>query len=179
MSQDILDQKNCTSAAYIDAVASHFASVCVVTTEIDGEYFGLTATAVASVTADPPRLLVCVNKSAFSHDKIIQSGRFCVNVLSTAHEDIAKRFAGHTDQYKERFTTQNWIKLSTGAPALKNALASFDCILGELSPQATHSVLFGDVIAVSKDETKVPLLYGERQYWPLGDLVDTVSDDGR
>ena len=60
------------AAEYIAAVAQHVSSVCVIATLCEGERFGLTATAVASVSAAPARLLVCINKSGRAHDKILE-----------------------------------------------------------------------------------------------------------
>src|SRR5208283_2412624 len=71
-----------TPGDYIQAMGQHVASVCVITTALDGERYGLTATAVSSVSAQPPRLLVCVNRASFTHAKIAEAGVFCVNVLS-------------------------------------------------------------------------------------------------
>lgn len=64
---------------YLAAIAHHVSSVCVIATEIDGARYGLTATAVASVSAEPPRLLACVNKSGLTHQKIVAAEAFdCV-----------------------------------------------------------------------------------------------------
>jgi flavin reductase (DIM6/NTAB) family NADH-FMN oxidoreductase RutF len=71
---------------FVQAMGQHVASVCVITTQHGAERYGLTATAVSSVCADPPRLLVCVNKSGQTHHKIIASGHFGVNVLGEAQE---------------------------------------------------------------------------------------------
>jgi flavin reductase (DIM6/NTAB) family NADH-FMN oxidoreductase RutF len=70
------------------------AGVTIVTTIHDGERSGLTATAVTSLSVDPPQLLVCVNREAGSHDLIRRGERMCVNVLSHAHKNLAARFAG-------------------------------------------------------------------------------------
>jgi flavin reductase (DIM6/NTAB) family NADH-FMN oxidoreductase RutF len=83
-----------TSSEFISAMAQHVSSVCVITTAHAGECFGLTATAMSSICASPPRLLVCVNKSGISHEKILASGVFCLNVLSEAQDAVAKAFAG-------------------------------------------------------------------------------------
>ena len=86
------------AAEYIDAIAQHVSSVCVITTVHDGQRYGLTATAVSSVCAAPPRLLVCVNKSGLTHDKIVAAGRFAVNVLTEEQEQVAMVFAGMGDK---------------------------------------------------------------------------------
>ena len=78
------------AAEYIAAIAQHVSSVCVITTEVNGERFGLTATAVSSVSAEPPRLLVCINKSGLTHDKIILAQHFAVNVLGENQDDMVR-----------------------------------------------------------------------------------------
>lgn len=163
MTQDELAAAPVVSAPeYVAAVAQHVASVCVITTLCDGERFGLTATAVASVTAAPPRLLACVNKSGISHTKILRAGCFCINVLTEAQHRIATAFAGA--KAADRFAVAAWTTMATGAPALVDAAASFDCRLASLCDQSTHSVLFGDVLATRHRAGQDALLYGVRRY---------------
>ena len=106
----------------------HFAIGVTIITARDGDAkAGLTATAVCSVTADPPRLVVFVNKNVVACDMIMKSGALCVNVLSGEQEDVAKAFAGmikdvHGDA---RFQYGVWQELVSGAPALEGTLASF------------------------------------------------------
>ena len=70
------------------------ASVTLITTRHRDLRGGLTATAVCSVSAEPPQILVCVNKTASAHDPIGEAGFFCVNILAPDHRKIAERFAG-------------------------------------------------------------------------------------
>lgn len=152
---------------YINAVAQHVSSVCVITTMLDGQRHGLTATAVASVSAEPPRLLVCVNKSGATHDRIVAAGSFCVNVLTEEQDKVAMAFAGMGGPEADRFATGQWQTLATGAPVLVGAAAAFDCVLGETSDQSTHSVFFGDVVAVRNQTGRDTLLYGARRFRQL------------
>ncbi|GAB4261260.1 MAG: flavin reductase [Pararhodobacter sp.] len=167
MSQDLKSLPPVTAAEYVSAIAQHVSSVCVITTELDGERFGLTATAVSSVCAEPPRLLVCVNKSGLTHDKIVRAGKFCVNVLTEAQDTVAMVFAGMGGKDVDRFATGDWMTLETGAPALQGAAAVFDCVLGEVCAQSTHSVLFGDVVATAHVSGRDTLLYGARRFRQL------------
>lgn len=133
--------------------------VVIVATECDGQCHGLAATAVTSVTAEPPTLLVCVNRSASSHDALVRSGHFCVSVLGEADRDIAMRFGSSADR-ETRFVGREWRPLVTGSPALAGSLASFDCRLSEVMKSSTHTLLFGQVVALETwaDEIR-PLLY--------------------
>lgn len=163
------------AAEYVAAAAQHVSSVCVITTSLDGVRYGLTATAVASVCAEPARLLICVNKSGKTHEKIIRAGRFCVNVLTEAQDSVAMTFAGMGDA--DRFALGEWIALATGAPALVSAAASFDCRLASISDQSTHSVLFGDVLAVRRRAGEDTLLYGARRYRQLRKVFTVLAGD--
>ena len=134
------------------------AGVTIVTTSIGDQRIGLTATAVCSLSAEPPMLLACVNREAGAHDPALQSRVFCVNVLSAQHLDLATQFAS-SERVAERFTTGEWGTLETGAPVLMDALASFDCLLGQTLRAETHTVLTGRVQAVRTDAAQEPLLY--------------------
>lgn len=176
MSADFADLPPVPANDYIAAVAQHVASVCVITTVCDGERFGLTATAVASVCAAPARLLVCVNKSGLSHDKILRSGQFCVNVLTESQDRIAMVFAGMAG-LGDKFEVGDWTEMKTGAPALVDAAASFDCRLASICDQPTHSVLFGDVIATRHLAGEDTLLYGVRRFRQLRKIFSAVAGD--
>lgn len=149
---------------FVRAMGHHVASVCVITTQVGGQRFGLTATAVSSVSSTPPRLLVCVNKSGITHEKILEAGCFCVNVLGEDQDHVAKLFAGISGKDIDRFSVATWHQRVTGAPVLAGAAAAFECRIGETSDQSTHTVLFGDVVAVEAATNLDPLLYGLRRF---------------
>ena len=155
------------AAEYVDAIAQHVSSVCVITTDLGGERFGLTATAVSSVTADPPRLLVCVNKSGLTHEKILASGRFAVNVLAEDQDLVAMVFAGMGGRDVDRFTRGDWGRMQTGAPTLQGASAVFDCHLIETMSQSSHSIFLGEVVATTHRTGADTLLYGARRFRQL------------
>jgi flavin reductase len=144
------------------------AGVSIVTT-IDGDDpHGFAATSVTSVSADPsPLLLVCVNKSVSCHDLMLASGRFCVNVLSEADVETARLFSSSEDRHR-RFELCKWERLSTGAPALTGALASFDCRIHRAVEVQTHTVLFGEVVETRliNDELH-PLVYVDGRFGGL------------
>lgn len=138
--------------------------VTIVTTSYRGDMFGLASTSVSSVSAEPPVLLVCVNRTASSHDPIAQSGRFCVNLLRRGDDELAGRF-GRPENRLSRFVGRDWQTLVTGAPALVGCLASFDCaVVNELSAHS-HTVFFGRVAAIRTwSEDIDPLLYWDGAY---------------
>ncbi len=120
---------------------------------------GMTATAVASVTADPAKLLICVNRSTWAHGIISQSRILGVNVLGSDSLPLAKRFAGGV-RPEEKFAEGAWLTTTSGAPLLASALASFDCLVSESIEASTHDIFICDVLGVLlREPGGDPLIY--------------------
>jgi flavin reductase (DIM6/NTAB) family NADH-FMN oxidoreductase RutF len=138
------------------------AGVTIVTSFDGKSRAGLTATAVCSLSAEPPQLLVCVNRQALPNAVIARAKRFCVNVLASGQKSLAMRFAGATGhQGEDRFAKGRWGVLATGAPILDGALASFDCELARAIPAGTHTIFIGRVVAVASRKGGKALLYAD------------------
>jgi flavin reductase (DIM6/NTAB) family NADH-FMN oxidoreductase RutF len=145
-------------------------AVTVIATGAPGQRFGLTATAVCSLSDDPPTLLACVSRTASAHDVISRNRTFSVNLLADDQEIVAARFAGRAGLRGEaRFEGADWHALATGAPILAGALAAFDCEITQEHVFATHTIFIGRVVASAAREAADPLLYlrgGFRQLGP-------------
>lgn len=140
------------------------AAVNVVTTDGPAGLGGFTASAVCSVTDDPPTLIVCVNLAS-RQNEIIRSNRvLCVNTLAIGQGDIAALFSTKELPIAERFAAGRWTKLATGSPVLEGAIASFDGRVVERLERGTHSVIFCEVDAVRSTPLAEPLLYIDRGY---------------
>nr|UII03341.1 FMN reductase [Paraburkholderia sp.] len=136
--------------------------VCVLTSGLDGKPAGLTATAVTSLSADPPRLLACVNQTASAYATIEKSRSLCVNVLSADDLSLARCFAGMVPTMvgAARFAQGIWSDCEGGAPVLSSALVSFQCRVAEMLPAHTHSILICDVLGLAmRPRDSAPLIY--------------------
>jgi flavin reductase (NADH)/flavin reductase len=122
-------------------------AVTIVTTRgVAGERRGVTATAVCSLSASPPAVIACINRDTWVGQLAPASGVFCVNVLSRAQRHVAETFAGRTGHVAEdRFLVGDWQALESGAPALREAIACFDCRLDRCVEFASHVLLVGEV----------------------------------
>jgi flavin reductase len=148
-----------------EAMSRVAAAVHIVTTGGPAGLGGITATSVASITAEPPMMLFCMNKTSPSVARVIENGVFCINTLTGSHEGLANVFAGRTGHHlDERFTYAEWTKLVTGAPVLRHAAAVFDCRLAEVKDVMTHFVMFGAVEAVEYCQGDCNLTYAHRRY---------------
>lgn len=145
-------------------------AVCVIATEHNGARGGLTATAVTSFTADPPQILLCVNRNASAYPSLCESGKFTINLLREENVFIAQRFAGlDGSKGTERFDGAKWEMMVTGAPALADSLASIDCRLVELIERNGHGLIIGSVVS-TRIRGGDPLVYVRQNFHALKKL---------
>lgn len=138
--------------------------VSIITTVDAGERHGMVATSVCSVSAEPPTLLVCVNRTATSHAAIRRAGFFCVNLLAEQDDQLARRFSTPVDR-DQRFDDRQWTAMVTSAPALVGSLASFDSEVVEAVDVQSHTVFIGRVKAVELWQSEfVPLVYHDGRF---------------
>lgn len=148
-----------------EAMSRVAGAVHIVTTAGPAGLGGITASAVTSITLEPPMMLFCINKTSPSAERMMANGVFCINTLAAADEPLSDIFAGRTGLHlEERFATGLWTKLATGAPVLSSALAAFDCRFVEAKEVSTHLIMIGVVEAVEIASGGEALLYGHRKY---------------
>jgi flavin reductase len=148
------------------------AAVNLITSDGVAGKHGIVASAVCSVTDTPPTLLVCVNRTAFVHGKLLQNGALCVNVLAAHHQNLSSVFARYIAGV-DRFSCGDWITLDTGSPVLRDANVAFDCRIGSVLEQGSHSVMFCEIKSVHLPEKPDRgLVYFSRDYHHL-DAVRT------
>lgn len=148
-----------------DAMARLGAAVNVVTTTGPDGPCGLTASAVCSVTDDPPTLLLCINRESELNEVFKESGVLCVNTLAASQEELSPLFAGFTGVAQAaRFEIGKWTTLQTGAPVLEGAVVSFDCRIAQSTEVGTHTVFFCEVEAIRAGGAHEGLIYFGRSY---------------
>ncbi len=153
-------------------------AVTIVSTAHDDVRAGLTATAVTSLSAEPPRLLACINRQGGTYDIISRSRCLAVNVLGTDFKQLAMRFAGLDGEPEtERFSEGIWFEAATGAPLLKGALVGFDCSVESILDAGSHAIVIGNIEAVNMPEASAenlddPLCYINGDWATLQVLPD-------
>jgi flavin reductase (DIM6/NTAB) family NADH-FMN oxidoreductase RutF/DNA-binding GntR family transcriptional regulator len=145
-------------------VIGHFASgVTVITALHDGAPYGTTASAVSSLSLEPPMLLVCLNKQSSTGQAIAAARRFAVNILGEDQPDAAMRFAR---KGAEKFKDVGVAPGEWGEPLLADALATLECVVVEEVTGGTHSVFLAEVHRASA-RTGAPLAYFRGQFGRL------------
>jgi flavin reductase len=135
--------------------------VTIVTTSNADGIHGFTVNAFASVTAEPPTVLVCVNRTARAHPIITDSGGFCVNILALEQQPLAEKFQG--GEPHERFNGVVHRAGPSGSPILDGVLAYVDCQVEEELNSGTHTIFIGRVLEAG-ERVGAPLGYFDRAY---------------
>ncbi|MBD0864127.1 MAG: flavin reductase [Rhodobacteraceae bacterium] len=158
--------------SFRQAMGRFAGAVNAITTEEEGEPSGLIATAVCSLSFEPPSVLVCVNKKGRSHDAIIRRGAFAVNLLSPSLMHVASQF--QKERGAARFSNGKWSAGPTGSPMLVGAPMALDCQLAMVHDGYSHSILVGEVVHVelSGDGDDASLLWKGRGYHQPIEVVD-------
>jgi flavin reductase len=153
-----------SKSEFRNAMARVCAPVNVITTNGPSGRGGFTATAMCSVTDEPPSLLVCMNSKSAQTALFIENRRFCVNVLTPEHKALASFFAGQQSDMEARYAAAEWVEFASGNQALADAMVSFDCRLTEARLVGTHNILIGEVVDIRSRRDGHALLYFDRNY---------------
>ncbi|WP_326836981.1 flavin reductase family protein [Amycolatopsis rhabdoformis] len=136
--------------------------VSVVTGLADDETpYGSTVSAFASLSMEPPMVLVSLVKSSRLLAVVRQSGRFGLNILGSAHSQLARTFATALAP-EEKFTGVDWA-VEAGVPRLTGALSWLGCTVEQEVEGGDHLVLFGSVSSLSSCAGE-PLTYHRRAF---------------
>lgn len=154
-------------STFLTAMRCAPTAVSVVTTDGPAGRFGVTVSAVASVSADPPMLLACINRRSPVGGAIARNRKFTVNLLSEAQSGIADCFAGRPHPEKGKafhFDEEEWAEGGCGrAPRLEDASAAFHCDIEQMHDAGTHTIIIGRVVEAVSGEAP-PLAYVQQGY---------------
>jgi flavin reductase (DIM6/NTAB) family NADH-FMN oxidoreductase RutF len=137
-----------------DVIGRFASGVTIITTTVDDAPFGTTASAVSSLSMEPPMVLVCLNKTSETQAAILKAGTFAVNILAEGQQDLAYQFARKGD----KFAGTTYARGIDGVPVLAGTLAHLECRVVETVTGGTHTVFLAHV-AVAAGHERSPLTY--------------------
>jgi flavin reductase len=146
------------------ALGSFATGVSVMTTIVDGVPHGMTASAVSSVSLDPPLVLVCVARDALMATRVLDGGVFALSFLAEDQSGAASAFADpERTKGAAEFADVARRTEATGAPVLDGNVGWVDCRVWSVTDGGDHLVVLGEVLALGTD-TDRPLLYYRGAY---------------
>jgi flavin reductase (DIM6/NTAB) family NADH-FMN oxidoreductase RutF len=147
----------------------HWATgVTVVSAAEQGELHGMTVNSFTSLSLHPPLVLVSLEQGTRTHEMIHRVGTFGITILSRLQQEISDRFAGRLPDTEDRFAGLETFTIVSGAPFLVGGLSFIDCRVIHSHLAGTHTVFFGDVLAV-RIASGDPLLYYNQDYRSIRD----------
>jgi flavin reductase (DIM6/NTAB) family NADH-FMN oxidoreductase RutF len=129
--------------------------VTIVTASLAGEPRGLVLNAFASVSLEPPLILVAVNRATATHEFLFRSDALAINILAGDQQDLAERFSR---PIPNKFEGVPWHPGGNRAPLLDGVAASLEAKVQERISARTHTVFVGQVIA-AEVHSRPPLVY--------------------
>jgi len=152
------------SESYRDALRHFPSGVTIVTIKAGEQRHGLTVSAFASVSPEPPLICVMIDHRHKAYELLEQEGAvFAVNILREGQEELSNRFAWVKTE--DRFAEGNWTTAETGAPVLADALSWLDCTIHSRQEAGTHTIYVGEVQAAATPHSdQPPLVYWNRGY---------------
>jgi flavin reductase (DIM6/NTAB) family NADH-FMN oxidoreductase RutF len=147
------------------ALSRFTSGVTVVTTkDASGRFHGITVSAFSSVSLDPPLVLICIERDAYSHQAFLESGVFAVNFLSSSQSELSERFASPLD---DKFDEVDFTLGDLGLPLLAGCLVNLECKVRNTGDGGDHTIFIGEVESARVNDGD-PLLYFRSDYREIG-----------
>jgi flavin reductase (DIM6/NTAB) family NADH-FMN oxidoreductase RutF len=164
--EDERPRMNPDTRDFRNALGTFATGVTIVTTmSKDGKPIGLTANSFTSVSLDPPLVLFCLDRRAYSYGHFESASHFAVNVLAAGQEDVSSHFARPSE---DKWRDMTLDLCGVGCPAFKDALAVFECATHRIHDGGDHIIVVGKVLSFNYRPEGAPLLYYRGKYGRLG-----------
>jgi flavin reductase (DIM6/NTAB) family NADH-FMN oxidoreductase RutF len=138
--------------------------VTVVTAAHAGVQHGMTVSSFTSVSLTPAQVLVSLAQNTRTHDLVMHSRHFGINILDDSQSELSDRFAGRVPDEMDRLVDVETIFLVSGTPLIKQGLAQLDCKVITTIGSGTHTIFIGEVLSAQSASGGNPLLYFNRGY---------------
>ena len=141
------------------AVGLRAVGTAIVTAEAGDGPRGFLALSATHLCADPPMLMVSVDKKTSALQTMLDGGHFAINYLATGQADLAGPFGGKGElKGADRFTLGTWTTLATGAPVLEGAAGVIDCKIEEVIERYGTAIVIGRVMDFTSTPDTTPLV---------------------
>lgn len=158
-------------SVFRDVIGRFASGVTVISTRVGDQDLGTTASAVSSLSMDPPMLLICMNRTSETGRAIAETGRFVVNILGESQADVATRFAR---KGPDKFDGVEIDRGLAGLPRIARALGHLECRVAETATGGTHWVFLSHVESASATEGS-PLTYYRGRFGRFDDVAQEAA----
>jgi flavin reductase (DIM6/NTAB) family NADH-FMN oxidoreductase RutF len=164
-----------SSTEFRNAMRHLTGGVSVITVGRGRDISGMTVTSVASLSVDPPSLIVGINRSSSSWPLLKSYGFFGVNILNADQLDTAERFTGKAGlKGADRFAGAEWTTGASGVRLLVGALAAIDCEVEDIVERDSHAIVIGRPRDIKLSSRTAALAYWQGQYVAIDQNEDAI-----
>jgi flavin reductase (DIM6/NTAB) family NADH-FMN oxidoreductase RutF len=153
---------------YKDSLRKFASGVGLVTVATNGQMHGMTVSSFASLSLDPPLVVVCLENGSRTRAMVLESRAFSMNILAAHQADVARSFAAAG---RKTFNGLAFHPGRNGAPLLDDAIAWIECDVREIVNGGDHDIVVGEVMRCTAKEGS-PLLYFDRHYHSFEGMSD-------
>jgi flavin reductase (DIM6/NTAB) family NADH-FMN oxidoreductase RutF len=149
-----------------DVMARLAASVVVVSARLETGFRGLTATSLVSISAEPPMVMVGLERPTLTLNAVVETRAFNVSVLTRSQEFVAERFAGRAPTVAAAWNDVPHHLGANGIPLIDGCVAWLECKLAQVHEAGDHDICVGEVEYAIKGSGE-PLILWDRSFWSL------------
>lgn len=154
-----------STARFRDAFSHFTTAVSIISTAGPAGMAGVTCSAIAALSDDPPLVGVCIHRKSGSNAAIRANRVLCVNALAAGQKDLSLLFSGVGGvPMPERFARGSWGILTTGSPHCLDAVMALDCEVVDVRDVGTHTLFVAQVVATAQADSIEPLIYFRRTF---------------
>ncbi|MDJ1370784.1 flavin reductase family protein [Gulosibacter molinativorax] len=133
----------------------------------DGQPRGLAVNAFASISYDPPLIMVAINATSSTYPWLFSADHLAINVIAEDQMPIVRAFA---KKGGDKFAGLDWQEGVTGSPILAGVTGHFELAIKYKMPAYTHTIFIGEVVAAEAGETPA-LIYRGAEFFLGSDLT--------
>lgn len=159
------------SRSFRRAVRSYPSGITVITTNMGGQYVGMTVSSFTAVSQQPPLVLVCLTRTVSSLPAFRTGSHMAINILAHDQESVAMAFAG---QHEDRFASVDFGLSPDDTPVIAGTSAWLSTHIARIIDAGDHVILLAHVHHFH-DADKQPLLYHRGKIHTLGAQLPTLT----
>ena len=149
-------------------VNRRFVTGVTVVTVLDGDTpKGLAVNAFASISLEPPTVMVCVQHTSSTHESLFRADHLAINLLSVDQLDVVKRFATKS---ADKFSGVDWHPAPHGSPFLDRSSAQMEVQIRERLQASTHTVFICRVVDAAVTDHH-PMVYSAGGFYDSSALT--------
>jgi flavin reductase (DIM6/NTAB) family NADH-FMN oxidoreductase RutF len=164
-----------SGAAFLEALRQLPRAVSVVTFQRGADGFGVTATSLSSLSANPPTILLSFDYATSISMAVAPPAPFGVSVLAASHAEIADRFRrGALIEASPDDFEGSWVTAASGVALRSDAVAALECEAEEIIDRHGRAIVIGRIRNVFKIGGPGALVYWRGAYNSIGWTDDEV-----